>query len=102
MKTIQFGIRYSMRKKHEFLDRILRAANLPQDLNPHLLTVRWIGGTNLIIEQHRGILTFEEDRISFKSEQGILCVEGETLQMEHLTDMCASITGNIKSVAIED
>ncbi len=75
---------------------------MPADIDPHLFSIRWIGGETLIIEQHRGILTFCDDTIRFLSEQGVLCVTGEALKMEHLTDSCASISGTIRSIAFEE
>lgn len=75
---------------------------MPADIDPHLFSIRWIGGEALMIEQHRGILTFCDDTIRFLSEQGVLCVTGEELKMEHLTDSCASISGTIRSIAFEE
>ena len=84
------------------LRRTLNALELPQDLDPHLVTVQWIGGRDLLIEQHRGILRFEADTIRFATEQGVLSVNGTDLQMEQLTATRARISGTIISVSIED
>ena len=80
---------------------LLRAAELPQDLDPHLLAVRWIGGSDLLIEQHRGILRFEADEICFASEQGTLSVSGGDMEMERLTASSALIRGSIRSLSFE-
>lgn len=80
---------------------LLRAAELPQDLDPHLVAVHWIGGSCLLIEQHRGILRFECDEIRFASEQGTLCVSGSEMEMEQLTVFRALVSGEIRSVSFE-
>lgn len=91
-----------MRKKRNLLHRVLRRADLPQDIDPHLLAIRWIAGAELLIEQHRGILRFQSDMIRFSSEQGVLVVTGNGLLMERLTEWTALITGEIRSVSFED
>ena len=91
-----------MRTKRKHLHRLLRAAELPQDLDPHLLAVRWIGGTDLLIEQHRGILRFDAEEIRFASEQGTLSVQGTTLQMDCLTESSALIFGTIRTLSFEE
>ena len=91
-----------MSKKRKHLHRLLRAAELPQDLDPHLISVRWIGGTDLLIEQHRGILRFDAEKIRFLSEQGTLCVRGSAMQMECLTASSALIFGTIQTLSFEE
>lgn len=91
-----------MRKKRKHLHALLRAAELPQDLDPHLLAVRWIGGSELLLEQHRGILRFEADEIRFLCEQGTLSVRGNTMEMERLTETSALIYGDIRSLSFEE
>ena len=101
MESDGFGIRYRMRKKRKHLHAILKAAELPQDLDPHLLAVHWIGG-ELLIEQHRGILRFEANEIRFASEQGTLTVCGDGLEMERLSETSALICGGVRSVSLEE
>ncbi len=80
----------------------MRAMELPQDIDPHLLAAHWIGGTDLLVEQHRGILRFQSDMIRFASEQGILIVSGNDLTMSQLTASRAMIFGDIRSVSFEE
>lgn len=84
------------------LHGVLRAMELPQDIDPHLLALRWIGGTDLLVEQHRGILRFQSDTIRFLSEQGVLLVSGTDLKMDRLTETRALISGDIQSVSFEE
>ena len=63
MNCVDSGISCTMKQKRKILGRIHGSFELPQDLDPHLLAVRWIGGTDLLIEQHRGILRFDSDFI---------------------------------------
>ena len=91
-----------MKKKSKLMHRIVRVLELPQDLDPHLIAVHWIGGSELLVEQHRGILRFDCNVIRFSSEQGAVSVSGNDLVMEKMTETSAMIRGDICSVCFED
>lgn len=91
-----------MKTKRKHLHRLLRAVELPQELDPHLFAVRWIGGTELLIEQHRGILRFDANEIRFLCEQGALTVSGEALRMDCLTESSALIFGTVRTLSLEE
>lgn len=53
------------------------------------------GRRRLIVEQHQGILTYQEDIIRLKTSIGVLTVEGSGLQITHYGPMDAAVTGEI-------
>lgn len=79
----------------------MNAAELPQDLDPHRFFVQWYGADECLIERHRGILCFEDERIRVETEQGVLCVSGHGLSLETLTDTQLKISGQIIVLSIE-
>ena len=95
------GISCTMKRKQKIIGRILGGIELPQDLDPHRFCVQWIGGAQLLIEQHRGILCFELGRIRLATEQGVLLIEGEGLEMERLSSSRALVSGEVHSVSLE-
>lgn len=90
-----------MKRKRKIFRRILGSIELPQDLDPHLFFVQWNGGGECLIEQHRGILCFEMNRIRFATEQGTLMLEGESLEMQRLSETRALVRGHIGAVTLE-
>ena len=74
---------------------------LPEELDPHRFFVQWIGEGACLIEQHRGILCFEQTLIRFMTEQGVLSVEGDGLMMDCLTNARAKICGCVRSVSLQ-
>ncbi len=88
-------------KKKQFKRSRFRIAELPQDLDPHLFFLQWLGGTKLLIEQHRGILRLDNVLIRFQTEQGVLTVSGNDLGIDVLTENRSLITGSIGSVTLE-
>jgi sporulation protein YqfC len=90
-----------MKKKQKIIGRILGGFELPQDLDPHRFCLQWIGGEQLLVEQHRGILCFEIGRIRLSTEQGTLQIEGDALTMERLSESRALVSGDIACVSLE-
>lgn len=90
-----------MKKDRKLFGTVLRAAGLPQDVDPHRFFLQWTGGAECRIEQHRGILGFGKDRIRFLTEQGTLSVEGDDLMLVQLTEARAVVRGLIRSVSLE-
>ena len=88
-------------KKYPIRYRVCKAAELPQDLDPHLFFVQWLGDRELLIEQHRGILRLESALIRFQTEQGVLNVSGENLEIVVLTESRSLITGSVTGVSLE-
>ncbi|MBR0508115.1 MAG: YabP/YqfC family sporulation protein [Clostridia bacterium] len=89
-------------KEKRLFRRALHAAELPQDLDPHLFFVQWLGDRELLIEQHRGILRFEQNLIRFQTEQGILSVVGKNLEMDCLTTTRSLISGFVSGISLEE
>lgn len=90
-----------MKRKSKLWNRIIKTAELPQDLDPHLFFVQWFGSGECLIEQHRGVLSFEPCRIRFLTEQGTVELTGEELVCEQLTETRAKVRGAIKGVTLE-
>ncbi len=90
-----------MKRDRTIIGRIAKAAELPQDLDPHQFFVQWIGAGECLIEQHRGILCFRTSEIRFSTEQGTLSVCGDALILDGLTDTRAKVSGTIQSISLE-
>lgn len=95
------GISFTMKNNRRIKRCILRGFGLPEDLDPHRFYVQWLGGDECLIEQHRGILCFEEDSVRFATEQGTLSVKGELLTVERMTEARALVRGGIRGISIE-
>lgn len=102
MERLRTDISCTMKHNRTTVGRILKGFGLPQELDAHRFFVQWIGGAECLIEQHRGILCFEAGRIRFSTEQGTLCVEGDSLELTRLTETRALVLGGIRTVSIED
>lgn len=89
-----------MKRENKLTSFLLRKADLPRELDRRRFYLEWIGTDELKIEQHRGILSFSDNTICLQTEQGVLCVNGSELVLEHLTDASAKIYGKIVSISV--
>ena len=91
-------IHYGMKQRKNLRARLRAAFELPDDLDPHLCLLTWIGREKLLVEQHRGIVGFEPDEIRLLSEQGTVVIAGSALQLAELSHTRALIEGKIDGI----
>lgn len=76
-------------------------SGIPEDVLMGWPKLIWYGRRRLIVEQHQGILAYEEGAIRLRTSCGILMVEGAGLQITHYGPMDAVVTGQIARVGYE-
>lgn len=91
----------TMKRKRTVFRHILKVADLPQELDAHRFYLQWYGIDACLVEQHRGILCFDAKAVRLATDQGVLCISGDSLELEALTDSRAKITGQLEAVRIE-
>ena len=97
-----FRIVYSMKKKRNLRKRIGRILELPQDLDPHLVQITWIGRSTVLIEQHRGIVGLETNEIRLLTEQGTVLIRGSAMRLLELSNARAYLEGDLVGIFFED
>ncbi len=76
-------------------------SGIPEDVLMGWPRLVWYGRRRLIIEQHQGILAYEEGLIRLKTSCGILAIDGAKLQITHYGPMDAVVTGQIVKVSYD-
>ncbi len=71
---------------------------IPEDVLMGWPKVVLYGTQRLLVEQHRGVLSYEETAVRLRTSLGILTVEGEGLQITHYGPMDAVVTGRIARI----
>ncbi len=85
-------------KKYSKFDKILE---LPQEVCSNIPKVTIVGFNEMIIENYKGILEYEEFFVKIGTHIGIINVNGYNLNLENMTDDDIKITGKIESFDIE-
>ena len=84
----------NINKVNEFLD-------LPREVGTNIPKITMMGFDEIIIENYKGILDYEEFFIRVSTYIGNININGFELSLNQITDEALSITGKIENVDIE-
>ena len=87
--------------KKEKDNRLRKLLEMPKEVSSNLPRITVVGFEEMIIENYRGILEYEEFYIRINTFIGIININGFKLQLNQLTDEAVCITGKIESISIE-
>lgn len=85
-----------MRKRR--LDKILE---MPEEICSNIPKLTITGFNEIILENYKGILEYEEFFASISTHIGIVNINGYNINLEKMTNDDIKITGKIESVDIE-
>lgn len=74
--------------------------DLPQDVVQDLPRITMIGGVQLTVENHRGVLRFTPDNLMLAMEQGKLEITGKNLVIRTIGKEDVYVEGQIASVTL--
>lgn len=91
-------MRNNRKTKYNRLDRILE---MPKEVCSNVPKITIIGFEEMIIENYKGILEYEEFFIRINTELGIININGYNLNLENMTDDDIKVSGKIESFDFE-
>lgn len=86
------------KKEYSRIDRILE---LPKEVCSNVPKIVITGFDEIIIENFKGILEYEEFFVRINTYIGIININGYQLKLENMTDDDIRVTGKIESLDIE-
>ena len=84
--------------KQSRLDRLLE---MPKEISSNEPKVTIIGFNEMLIENYKGILEYQDFFVRLKSYTGIININGYNLKLNEMTGDDIMITGKIESVDFE-
>ncbi len=88
-----------MKKNKE--NRLSKFLEMPKEVVSNVPKITMLGFEEMIIENHKGILEYEEFYIRINTFIGIININGFNLRLNQLTDEAVSVTGKIESMDLE-
>lgn len=85
-------------KNHNKIDRMLE---LPQEVYSNVPKINITGFDEMIIENFKGILEYEEFFVRINTHIGLININGYGLSLENMTDDDIKVKGKIESLDIE-
>ncbi len=90
-----------MKKNRRNMSRIDRILEIPQEIYSNVPKITITGFNEMIIENFKGILEYQDYYIRINTSLGIINVNGYELQLENMTNDDIKVTGKIEKFDIE-
>ncbi len=90
-----------MKKKRNALSKIDRILEMPQEVYSDVPKITITGFNEVIIENYKGILEYEDYYIRINTSLGIVNINGYELKLENMTNDDIKVTGKVESMDIE-
>lgn len=87
--------------KRDSFNKIDKILELPKEVCSNIPKIIITGFDEMIIENFKGILEYEEFFVRINTHIGIININGYELKLENMTDDDIKITGKIESLDIE-
>ena len=87
--------------KKEKLNRIDKMLELPKEVYSNIPKISIMGFDEMLIENFKGILEYEEFYIKISTYIGIININGYNLNLENMTNDDIKVTGQIERFEFE-
>lgn len=90
-----------MLKTRELFTRMSERLDLPPEAVGQGSQILLSGNHQVTVEGHHGIRLYEPQRIEVRCKKGCVCIDGEGLQVSHLSSTRLCIRGRIDALTLE-
>ena len=91
-----------MRKKKREQSKLERILEIPEELSTDRPKVTILGFEQVLVENHKGILEYQDYFIRLNTYIGIININGFDLKLEEMTNDDILVTGKIDSIDFEN
>ena len=89
------------KRNTRFANKVNKILEVPREITENSPKFTIIGFDEMLIENYKGILEYEEFYIKIKTEIGNININGFNLSLEQVTEDDISFKGKIESISIE-
>ena len=89
------------KRNTRFANKVNKILEVPREITEKSPKFTIIGFDEMLIENYKGILEYEEFYIKIKTEIGNININGFNLSLEQVTEDDISVKGKIESISIE-
>ena len=87
--------------KKNKLNRLDKILEIPQEVCSNIPKIVITGFDEMIVENYKGILEYEEFYVRINTHIGIININGYSLDLENMTNDDIKVKGKIESIDIE-
>ncbi len=86
---------------HKKINRLSQILDMPRELDKKQTKVTIISFDEILIENYKGIMEYEEFFVKVNTEIGVININGFNLNLEQMTDEDLLVKGIINSIDLE-
>ena len=90
-----------MRKRKRKMNKLEKILEIPQEVYSNIPKLTITGFDEMILENYKGILEYEETYTSISTYIGIVNIKGYNLNLEKMTNDDIKIIGKIENIELE-
>lgn len=90
-----------MKKRKNVISKLDRILEMPKEVYTDMTKITISGFDEMIIENFKGILEYEDYYIRINTSLGIININGYELKLENMTNDDIKVNGKIESIDIE-
>ena len=90
-----------MKRKRNAISKIDRILEMPQEVYTDTPKITITGFNEMIIENFKGILEYEDYYVRINTALGIININGYELKLENMTNDDIKVKGKVESIDIE-
>lgn len=91
----------SRRRKGNLREVVADLFELPREVILDLPRVTLVGNVQLYVENHRGVVSYNEDQVRLSVNKGEIVIRGDQLQIKNLLEEELLIKGLIEGISYE-
>ena len=76
-------------------EKVVEVLELPKEITLDLPKITILGNRNLLLENYKGIIEYDSNKIKINTMDGVISVEGENLVIKEITSEDLMVDGNI-------
>lgn len=77
---------------------ILSALDLPEETESYVPKLTMVGKSDLLVENHKGVLQYDSKQVRLVVYEGAICVQGDMLELLQMSDTRAYVKGRISAI----
>lgn len=83
-------------------EKILSKLDFPSDISMDLPRIIVIGNREITIENHKGIIAFENSMVKINSRAGIITIKGRNFEILFIGETSMTISGRFEGISYEE
>lgn len=88
-------------KLYKSKESIAEKMDLPRDIMLNLPKITIIGNNEIVIENHKGVILFENEQVKINSRVGLISIYGKGFEILFMGGNTVTLSGKFKSVIYE-